>query len=318
MRRKLLLNYFLLFCSIVCTFLLLELFFRFLAIDNDLYYQKLTWNHWLMAEMPETYNRLYQYDKILGYERKEVNVAIDRIMEEKPLSYKILVLGDSITQWGKYVDYFTQLLHEQYNNKDVEVINAGVMGYDTELEYRFLKYRGLRLKPDLLILQFCVNDFRGTPLIIQQESGQWMALEKNFRLNNITSSALFRHSKLCEFICIRLLYFLHKQKSVNELKANVKEPLRMIKDLMMKTKTPFYIILFPYLTENANSQEYEMMLKIIKELGLEHYTIGLREEFSKAGFENIRKDAIHPNQEGDKLAANALFVKMRPFFESQL
>lgn len=74
----------------------------------------------------------------------------------------ILGLGDSFAfGTGVEVEYiFLRKLEELLNKqqKQCRVINAGIPGYGTDQEYIFLKQEGLRYSPDLVIVNFYLND----------------------------------------------------------------------------------------------------------------------------------------------------------------
>jgi len=75
---------------------------------------------------------------------------------------RVLALGDSCT-FGVGVDNdetWPALLQEMLreNGLDVEVINAGVPGYTAFQGLRFLKERGIELRPDLVVVCFGFND----------------------------------------------------------------------------------------------------------------------------------------------------------------
>ena len=77
---------------------------------------------------------------------------------------KILLLGDSIS-WGDCVPH-TEKIYPQVcevmlteeTGVSFEIINTGVPGYTTLQELTFLKLYGKKYKPDLVVLQFCLND----------------------------------------------------------------------------------------------------------------------------------------------------------------
>ena len=81
---------------------------------------------------------------------------------DKGSAQRIMVLGDSNTfGWGVTMeDTFPKVLERQLRGKglDVQVINAGVYGYNTRQEVLFLKDELLRYKPDLVIMAFHPND----------------------------------------------------------------------------------------------------------------------------------------------------------------
>lgn len=72
---------------------------------------------------------------------------------------RILCIGDSFT-WGLGVesrDAFPSLL--EAGSSDTEVINAGCLAWGTAQEWLWLEREGQRYSPDVLILEFFVNDF---------------------------------------------------------------------------------------------------------------------------------------------------------------
>lgn len=74
----------------------------------------------------------------------------------------ILGLGDSFAfGTGVEVEYiFLRKLEDMLNKqqKQCRVVNAGVPGYGTDQEYIFLKQEGIRYNPDLVIVNFYLND----------------------------------------------------------------------------------------------------------------------------------------------------------------
>ena len=79
-------------------------------------------------------------------------------------TFRILVLGDSVTfGWSlrgedTYASQLASLLATLRPNQRVEVINAGVSGYGTWQELRWLQEIGLGLDPDVIVVQAHLND----------------------------------------------------------------------------------------------------------------------------------------------------------------
>ena len=78
---------------------------------------------------------------------------------------KILLLGDSISWGDGIVDLkrvYPQILEGSFNktvpSKRLEIINSGVPGYSTFQQLRYLEKYGLALKPNAILVQFCLND----------------------------------------------------------------------------------------------------------------------------------------------------------------
>jgi hypothetical protein len=82
--------------------------------------------------------------------------------------YRILLLGDSVA-FGRHLsneDMLSSrlegLLKRECPATEFEVLNMGVEGYNTIQELEMLKAKGLKYKPDLLMVYYCFND-PGTP-----------------------------------------------------------------------------------------------------------------------------------------------------------
>ncbi len=75
--------------------------------------------------------------------------------------YRIATLGDSFT-FGMGVEeedtWPRRLEAELAGWRSAEVINFGVMGYDTTQEARLLEARVLTFQPDLIVIGYCLND----------------------------------------------------------------------------------------------------------------------------------------------------------------
>jgi len=83
---------------------------------------------------------------------------------KQPKEYRIVVLGDSVA-WGWGVDMnqaWPQRLEEELktslNNPQISVYNLAVNGYATPQEVRIFSKYGLGYQPDLVILNYVLND----------------------------------------------------------------------------------------------------------------------------------------------------------------
>jgi lysophospholipase L1-like esterase len=84
--------------------------------------------------------------------------------EKPPGTFRILVLGDSVTfGWGVPMeDTYPKMLEKELNARGggvhYQVLNAGTGNYGTREEAVFLREEGLKYSPDMIILAFFVND----------------------------------------------------------------------------------------------------------------------------------------------------------------
>ena len=91
-----------------------------------------------------------------------------RPVDERPIRYSVLVIGDSIA-YGSGVPYeqaFSTVLEVQLTRSlgaATAVWNAAVPGYNTSQQSIQLELKGPMVKPDLVIVQFCLNDYLDPP-----------------------------------------------------------------------------------------------------------------------------------------------------------
>jgi lysophospholipase L1-like esterase len=103
-----------------------------------------------------------------------VDVAINHlglrnaeVGEKRNGTTRILMLGDSVTfGWGVPQDQTMSAVlgRRLAESRPVEVINTGVGNYNTAMEVAYFRTRGVQLAPDLVILNFFINDAEPTPV----------------------------------------------------------------------------------------------------------------------------------------------------------
>lgn len=103
----------------------------------------------------------------LGFRHEELG-------KKGPKEVRILALGDSITM-GVYIPYkqtytsrISAYLNASESNLDKKkyvVINAGIHSIDLQIEYAILLERGLKVKPDVVLVQLYLNDAYQSPFL---------------------------------------------------------------------------------------------------------------------------------------------------------
>ncbi len=104
---------------------------------------------------------------------------VERTLEKPLETVRIVVLGDSITfGWGvPFESTYCQLLEKSLNanppvaGRKYEVINTGVGNSNTAMEVAYFKEEGWKLRPDLVLLGWFINDAEPTP----SPSKNWFA-----------------------------------------------------------------------------------------------------------------------------------------------
>jgi len=156
----------------------------------------------------------------------------DKEVKLKKDTFRVLVLGDSVTFGPKipndyvFTEIAEKILAEQ--GKKIEVLNAGVSGYNTKQEFILFKEKFVDLRPDLVIFAFCINDMgeavvqylpndyllksitkKSTKLGFQNLNNVSvveslaLTLPNNLGLNHDVNSWLMLHSSIYRFIAIR-------------------------------------------------------------------------------------------------------------------
>lgn len=124
-------------------------------------------------------------DPVLGY---RVNSALEGVnslgirapeieVPKPPGVFRIVVLGDSVS-WSKngYVTMLRERLTERYG-ESIEVINASIPGYTTFQERMLLERDLIPTQPDLVLVQYCMNDNHRF-LHYVDRSGQWLVTKE--------------------------------------------------------------------------------------------------------------------------------------------
>ena len=89
----------------------------------------------------------------------------DDQLAKAPNTFRILVLGDSVTFGHGSVHSYPALLEQRLKawrpEIDWQVWNLGVPGYNTRQEFTYLQEVGARYQPDLVVVGFFLNDVIG-------------------------------------------------------------------------------------------------------------------------------------------------------------
>lgn len=144
-----------------------------------------------------SFNPYLRYELVPGAQYGDISINLDGFRgREYPLqkpdrTFRILMLGDSETFSIMLSENKTlpvqleNMLNSQASDVRFEVLNFGVEGYNTLQELEQLKVKGLKYSPDLIILNYCLND---------PEPGEYF-FNKTF---------FVRHSALVRYFSVRI------------------------------------------------------------------------------------------------------------------
>lgn len=238
-------------------------------------------------------------------------------------TFRILLLGDSeifsvlLSQNERLNNKLEEILNRNSSKVKYEVINTGVEGYGTTQELEVLKTKGLRLKPDLVILNYCLND---------PDGGEY----------HFSDSCMIRHSALCRYVWyrakkaflkkrlktlkldteVKFFHYLHSGK----LWQTVKDSILTMADICKANNIKLMVNIFPTSSIAVASFEnypYQDIHELIK--GIKHDNIIFVdpvEEFRHRGLTpqivsiNYQYNESHKNSEALGVIAEKLYEQM--------
>ena len=260
----------------------------------------------------------------LGFRDTHFNRAADK---------KILLLGDSVS-WGDGMEDVRQvypyLLEQRLNQEGketYEVINSAVPGYSTFQQLRYLQLKGMDLNPDMIILQFCLND------VVERYTSVAAYGGDNVFLGVDTRQAIqgwygwfIRNSRAFEAL-IRLLQRLARDRQeydVNKMTTDRLSPelveawdltlseIKGIRDIAFTHKIPFLVVIAPYRFQLRQPRTANQAQEILLEYADLHniHMVDLLPYFVSFCRKNTNvplfHDANHFSTHGHALAAKTL------------
>ena len=239
----------------------------------------------------------------------------ERSVEKAKNAFRIMVLGDSVSiNQRSYVGILENMLNGDNGKYKFEVWNCAVPDYNTIQECSWLKNKGLKFYPDLVILGFCLNDFEVTPILVKEGRKVVIYWPKR-EVARFINPFLFQHSRLYRHLIYGLLFNRRcdQQKTLYQL---ARDSLAQTSNLLAFKNINFFVVVFPYFKNYESYSpwekwQYASIMKILKELNIGF--LDLTVTFHKAGM-NMEKvsieDGIHMNSEGHKLAAEVILKNL--------
>ncbi len=222
---------------------------------------------------------------------------------------RLIFLGDSLTLgWGvEEQDTFTDILESKLNTiAPAEIINTGAVNYNVEQEtYLFLE-KGLKYRPDKVVLFYFIRDAQPTP----HRSRYWFLGYSEL----ITLYWSRVHMLMVNMDSARQGYnpyysSLYKQGQpglVITLKAFL-----LLRDTCRKHGIVLQVVLLPELHQLINypfAQEHHMIMDFLKTNGID--ALDLAPYFSNYQTPMdlwVAYDDAHPNKKANKLLAEYVF-----------
>lgn len=318
----------------------------FLRIDPTfgVEYAFFRWNnsdHHVMFKDPPN-DIKYRPSPVLGYElvpNSDIHInSYGIIGREYKLAkdkdtYRILLLGDSIAAQGYGADFLEEKLNNnlELNKKyKFEIWNAGVPSYGVKQYANYLRYKGIKYKPDMVLIFFWLNDFEiNTNVYYKGESGftQMDFKVRELSKKYIPNQFLFRHSYLYRFAIIKLENYL-TEKIIQDRDPREEDGrfyLGIIKDICNKNGLPLFGVIFCPLKEYENYQRKQQILisKVLHDLDMAYIDLddylpnGTRDSLRNKYDSKNKVDYIHPSKEGHKIIADIIYEHVLKIFRKE-
>ena len=149
-----------------------------LIIDDGMEYDLEMWKYAIQLKrsaanpaqghehIPNRFAHLMGVDvKINSHGHRDREITLEKSID----TTRILMLGDSLTfGWGVSYEetvskYLEKLLNESGNGKAFEIINTGIGNTNTDMQVSYFQTSGIKFSPDLVILNYFINDAEPTP-----------------------------------------------------------------------------------------------------------------------------------------------------------
>lgn len=240
--------------------------------------------------------------------------------EHKPEGgYRVLVIGDSVA-YGVGVsmnDTFAAKLEEKLRaavpGRTIDVLNAGVSGYNTVQQLAVLDSRLARHQPDAIVLSYCPNDIDSTPMLFRvgdefcfYNVGTEPRLYPSWLIEN---SALYRR-----VVVAREAAFRDSTEKTASRAANL-AALRTIAERARDANLPFFVLIFPYLLESLqkyppqNVELHREVTQIVTAAGgtvIDFHKIWIDRDYRSLRNRIDSTDYVHPNEDGHREAAELI------------
>ncbi|MHC4342599.1 MAG: SGNH/GDSL hydrolase family protein, partial [Planctomycetota bacterium] len=314
-------NIALLFASLLLSLLLAEFVVRLTGAAPG--FGIIQFERFQLSQNPELL-----YEPLPGSETNDLGYRDRNHALERSTTHRIVILGDSIAAGfavHRSQDIFPDVVEQRLQEAgfDVEVINLGVVGYNTAQEVETLRVRGLQYDPDLVVLEYCLNDhyppeeriLAGLARHRRQE-----AVVPHFLARGLaSSSALYRLLKFGIAWAPRDDEEAKDQETKKTLSSPVPGAFEELAVLSREHGFPTVVTVFPNLARGSGhdthlfdypirfQRQHDEVAGLSARHGFEH--LDLLEPFrecSRNSSEKIHVDVIHPSAFGHRCAGERI------------
>lgn len=239
---------------------------------------------------------------------------------------RVVVVGDSVTEGSgvrqeeMFTTHLQSLLGPRY-----EVINLGMSGLNTPQEIHLLEIEGIKYEPDVVVVNFVLND---CDFYSELRAAERFQSEKDAKIGLLGDVAidprfkrLLKSSALIHFVKGRVEYLLglvtgKEEKNYYsalwdnpECHKRVSAGLDALQELQQEHRFDVHVLLWPLLVDYQHyefSHVHQWVTRLAEERGFK--VLNLMPVYSSRWYRHLQvttEDNVHPNGEGHRLSAQA-------------
>jgi lysophospholipase L1-like esterase len=244
---------------------------------------------------------------------------------------RIVMLGDSITaamevHRNETIPRFLEVGLRQATGNNYTVYNLGVTGYNVSQSQATLNEVGLKLSPDIVVYNLCLND--SDPIHRLTQSGLFVAAEIS-AFTDINLRTIVGSSYVLTFIKVQVINLLRKtnpnlinmlnnpelsiNKRVSERAwSTMKTKIQEIRDVVVKNDAHFLVAIYPYASQVGRpASELLPQRDLVLFLELSDISfIDLIDVYASAERNMFIDSEVHLNAYGTERVAQALVERV--------
>lgn len=231
---------------------------------------------------------------------------------EEAASRRWLVLGDSVSAGDQWVAAVAERLTPEESG--LRIHNAAVSGYDTCQELETWRQLGPVLRPELVVLQTCPNDAKGSSTMVPLEGDlvRYHAPREGGAQAAVDFPIWILHSRLLSLAVLSwaTAYARPVTEEPGQDQRYTQACLRALADEVTVSGARLVALAFPVLAPRAGTDRFAMlqdeafMKRILREAGVQ--TLSIRSVLGEDALVSARtqpEDVLHPSAEAHRSLA---------------
>ncbi|MBU1146986.1 MAG: SGNH/GDSL hydrolase family protein [Candidatus Omnitrophica bacterium] len=240
--------------------------------------------------------------------------------EKTDATFRMEVLGDSITaELGGWTEILEERLNRNSNLKydNVEIWNTALPGYGIRDYGLYWHSKGIRYKPDMLVIAFCLNDLDQPNIVVYKTKKGFLKYSFPYPdAEKYFNKYLFRTSAFYRFLLLRIQAIFASRISYQDAHyESAKGTLAAIGQSARQHAIDIVAIILPYLDppdeyKKTEQEQYNEIGNTLIDLNIKF--LDLYQFFDRDELRNFRKsdtphDFTHPSIKGHERYAEVIY-----------